>query len=619
MPGLVGIASKKVGDDLLLDRMINSIKHEDFYRIDQHVNTHLGIARVHLGIFNPEPQPIFNEDKSVYIFMDGKIYGYEEEIKKLKGKHETSSDPVFCLQSYEEYGIEFVKNLNGSFVFAIYDSKENKIIIVNDRYGLRPLYYAVNKGKLLFAPEIKAILQDKTFKKELNNEAVSDWFAFGEIFGDKTFFKGIEVLPPASILVYDGQDLSIAQYWDFNYEPDYNKSEDDFVDELVKSFKNALDIRMKDNFRYGVSLSGGLDSRVVVGAINKSKIKNVLSFTFGPSDCDEVKIAKTVAEKSGTKFKAISIAPEMIIANAEKEIFLSDGLDYLGVAFLLPIYRDTITKYLDIVFDGFAFDLLLGGSYLNKRKLKAKSEKELFDMLSQKRLFSDIELKRLFNNEFYETTNNYLLNSFASYSKFEKVKQNHPANMNDYFALHNHVRRLTIMGIVLCRNYVEFSHPTYDNNLIDIILKIPPELRYNHRIYRKFLKKLSPAVAKIPYNKTMIRPNAPLFLWKIGLIYQLGKEFVKKRIWRLSKGRIILSNKRSYVNFEEWFRTDENWNSFFEELLLNESSLSKKYINQDYVKTIFDNLKKGKGIRFIRDPMRIIYLASFELFLKLFF
>lgn len=619
MPGLVGIASKKVGDDLLLDRMINSIKHEDFYRIDQHVNTHLGIARVHLGIFNPEPQPIFNEDKSVYIFMDGKIYGYEEEINKLKGNHETSSDPVFCLQSYEEYGIEFVKNLNGSFVFAIYDSKENKIIIVNDRYGLRPLYYAVNKGKLLFAPEIKAILQDKTFKKELNNEAVSDWFAFGEIFGDKTFFKGIEVLPPASILVYDGQDLSIAQYWDFHYEPDYNKSEDEFVDELVKSFKNALDIRMKDNFRYGVSLSGGLDSRVVVGAINKSKIKNVLSFTFGPSDCDEVKIAKTVAEKSGTKFKAIPIAPEMIIANAEKEIFLSDGLDYLGVAFLLPIYRNTITKYLDIVFDGFAFDLLLGGSYLNKRKLKAKSEKELFDMLSQKRLFSDIELKRLFNNEFYETTNNYLLNSFASYSKFKKVKQNHPANMNDYFALHNHVRRLTIMGIVLCRNYVEFSHPTYDNNLIDIILKIPPELRYNHRIYRKFLKKLSPAVAKIPYNKTMIRPNAPLFLWKIGLIYQLGKEFVKKRIWRLSKGRIILSNKRSYVNFEEWFRTDENWNSFFKELLLNESSLSKKYINQDYVKTIFDNLKKGKGIRFIRDPMRIIYLASFELFLKLFF
>jgi asparagine synthase (glutamine-hydrolysing) len=578
MPGLVGIASKKVGDDLLLDRMINSIKHEDFYRIDQHVNTHLGIARVHLGIFNPEPQPIFNEDKSVYIFMDGKIYGYEEEINKLKGKHETSSDPVFCLQSYEEYGIEFVKNLNGSFVFAIYDSKENKIIIVNDRYGLRPLYYAVNKGKLLFAPEIKAILQDKTFKKELNNEAVSDWFSFGEIFGDKTFFKGIEVLPPASILVYDGQDLSIAQYWDFNYEPDYNKSEDEFVDELVKSFKNALDIRMKDNFRYGVSLSGGLDSRVVVGAINK-----------------------------------------MIIANAEKEIFLSDGLDYLGVAFLLPIYRDTITKYLDVIFDGFAFDLLLGGSYLNKRKLKAKSKKELFDILSQKRLFSDIELKKLFNNEFYETTNNYLSNSFATYSKFKKVKPNHPANMNDYFALHNHVRRLTIMGIVLCRNYVEFSHPTYDNNLIDIILKIPPELRYNHRIYRKFLKKLSPAVAKIPYNKTMIRPNAPLFLWKIGLIYQLGKEFVKKRIWRLSKGRIIFSNKRSYVNFEEWFRTDENWNSFFEELLLNESSLSKKYINQDYVKTIFDNLKKGKGIRFIRDPMRIIYLASFELFLKLFF
>ena len=84
MPRLVGIISEKAVDEQLLNRMVDSIKHEDFYRIDKYINLHFGIARVHLGIFNPEPQPIFNEDKSLCIFMDGKIYDYEDQLNELK-------------------------------------------------------------------------------------------------------------------------------------------------------------------------------------------------------------------------------------------------------------------------------------------------------------------------------------------------------------------------------------------------------------------------------------------------------------------------------------------------------------------------------------------------------
>ena len=299
MPGIVGITPSNL-DNELLEHMISSIKHEEWYGLDKYYDSLFGIARVHLGTFNPEPQPIFNEDKSLCIFMDGKIYDYDEELLKLKDKgHKFNivNDPEFCLHSYEEFGEDFVKKLNGSFVIAICDLKEEKLLLVNDRYGLRPHYYAVNNDKLLFAPEVKAILQDKDFKKELNDETVADFFAFGEILGNKTFFKGIEVLPPASILTYVKGEISIKQYWDFNYEPDYSKTEEEFVDELVKTFKKAVAIRMKDNYRYGVSLSGGLDSRAVVAAIEKNKIKEVLTFTFGPLDCDEVKIAKKVSKK----------------------------------------------------------------------------------------------------------------------------------------------------------------------------------------------------------------------------------------------------------------------------------------------------------------------------------
>ena len=451
MPGLVGIVSEKAVDEQLLNRMIDSIKHEDFYRIDKYISSHFGIARLHLGIFNPELQPIFNEDKSLCIFMDGKIYDYEEEMNRLKEKgykFSFKNDPEFCLYSYEDRGIDFIKNLNGSFVFVIYDFKENKIIIVNDRYGLRPIYYAINNEKLLFAPEVKAILQDKSFKRELNDEAIADFFAFGEILGNKTFFKGIEVLPPASITVWNGK-LSIEQYWDFNYEPDYSKSEDEFVDELVKTFKKAVEIRMKDNLRYGVSLSGGLDSRCVVGAIDKNKRKDVLAYSFGPLDCDEVKIAKKVAKKAGTKFKAIEITPEMIINNAEREIFYSDGMDYIGVSYVPPIHK-TISNDIDVVFTGLTLDTTITNPWLTDEIIKCKSNEELFNILFNKwRFLSDEELSKLFINKYYRKIKTYPLSSFKE--AFYGVKENHPGNMSDHFELRNHTRRWALMGHILIR------------------------------------------------------------------------------------------------------------------------------------------------------------------------
>jgi asparagine synthase (glutamine-hydrolysing) len=197
--------------------MIDSVKHEESYSTDKYFSQHFACARIHLGIFNPQIQPVFNQDKSLCIFLDGKIYDHKDKLNELKNrgyKFIFENDPEFCLHSYEEYGKDFIKTLNGCFVLLIYDFKSKKVIIANDRFGLRVHYYAINNGKLLFAPEAKAILQDETFKKELNDEAVAEFFAFGEFWGEKTFFTGINIMAPASIITYDGRDLSIEKYWE---------------------------------------------------------------------------------------------------------------------------------------------------------------------------------------------------------------------------------------------------------------------------------------------------------------------------------------------------------------------------------------------------------------------
>jgi len=613
MPGIVGITPSNL-DNELFEHMISSIKHEEWYQIDKYLDSFFGIARVHLGIFNPGSQPIFNEDKSLCIFMDGKIYDYDEELLKLKAKgHKFSycNDLEFCLHLYEEVGEDFVKKLNGSFVIVICDFKEEKLLLANDRYGLRPHYYTLNGGKLLFAPEVKAILQDKDFKKELKHETVADFFAFGEILGNKTFFNGIEVLPPASILTYERGEISMKQYWKFNYDPDYSKTEDEFVDELVKTFKRAIDIRTKDKYRYGVSLSGGLDSRSIVAAIEKNKRKDVLAFTFGPLDCDEVKVAKKVADITGMMHKIIEITPEMIIDNGENEVYLSDGLDYIGVSYILPLHR-LIKSNIDAVFTGFALDTSLSSMYLTKEILNTKSDKELFNILHEKMtVFSDKELRKLFVDEYYSKIRAYPLSSFKK--AFDEVKDGRPGNKSNLFGFLNHARRWTLMGHVLMRSAVEDLTPALDNEFINITRTIPPELRLNHSIYRKFLKKLSPELAKIPYNHTMIRVDAPLILWKAGAMYLRIEKKFKRLIWKVSKGKIFIPGKRSYVELNDWLRTNENWKRFIKNLLLDKNALSKTYFNQEYIETLIQEHEEGKK----NNSQKILYLASFELFLKL--
>lgn len=317
MPGIVGVVGTEAKP--LLKAMYNSIKHEDWYLVDEYVSSQFNIARVHLGILNPEPQPIFTEDKTLCITMDGEIYDSRKEKVKV------NNDPEFCLHLYKKFGEDFVNKLNGSFLVVIWDNQNQKLLIANDRYGTKPLYYAHNNGQFLFSSEVKAILQDKKFKREINLEAVAEFFAFEYLLEDKTFFKGINILIPASTLVYQKGQFFIKQYWDFKFEEEYNKPEDYYVKELVSSLKKAVERRMVGDHRFGVSLSGGLDSRSILAAIDKEYLP-IHTFTFGFSGCDEAKIAQKIAKKRGTIHKFLELKPDCFVSSAEKGVWITDGM-----------------------------------------------------------------------------------------------------------------------------------------------------------------------------------------------------------------------------------------------------------------------------------------------------
>jgi len=384
----------------------------------------------------------------------------------------------------------------------------------------------------------------------------------------------------------------------------------------VYKFKRAVEIRMEDTLRHGITLSGGLDSRSVLGAVPKEKRKKLIACTFGSKDSIEVKIALKSSKIAGlTEHDILETSPELILKNAENEVWLTEGRSYIGVSFAYPLLNHVQDK-IDVIFDGYAMDLILGGGYLKKEILRCKNDEQLRKFLHniffKKRIFEDTELVKIFTPMFYNLVKDLPEQSFNN--EFEKVKNSNLGNKSDQMFINTRVTWMQI-GDVPVRDLVEISHPTADNNFIDLIRTIPPEWRINHFIYRKFFKKLSSELATIIYNRTMVRPDAPLLFWKLGLYYIHGRDLLLKKINTFSKGKIQLYNTHNYVDFDAWFRTNVQWQNFFKELLCNKDYKSQKYINQDYVKQLFEESIVGKN----NNAMKLMYLATFELFLQKYF
>jgi asparagine synthase (glutamine-hydrolysing) len=162
MPGLVGFVGDQPPETtkLLLDTMAQKLMHEPWHKVQLHHGEGFGIGRVSLGLSNPEPQPIWSEDKQLCLVMEGEIFGYEDLKQGLIAKghnFKQDNDADFVLHLYQDVGDKFPSYLNGAFVIAICDLREHKLILANDRFGLRPLYYAQHKMNLIFSSGLRAL------------------------------------------------------------------------------------------------------------------------------------------------------------------------------------------------------------------------------------------------------------------------------------------------------------------------------------------------------------------------------------------------------------------------------------------------------------------------------
>ncbi|MDI6788216.1 MAG: asparagine synthase (glutamine-hydrolyzing), partial [Planctomycetota bacterium] len=278
----------------------------------------LGIRRLAIIDLKTGDQPIHNENKTLWIVLNGEIYNFlqlRQDLLKKGHSFYTQTDTEIIIHLYEEYGVDCLKFLHGMFAFAIWDERKGQLFLARDRLGKKPLCYALSDKYLIFASELKAILQNSEIKKEIDLTALDYYLSYYYIPSPYTIFKQIRKLPPASYLVCDASGKTrIEQYWQIDYARKHSLSEAEYCSRIMELLEESVRIRLVSDVPLGALLSGGIDSSAVVGMMAKHSSKPVKTFSIGFTERDysELKYARIVAEYFKTEHYEFIITPKVV-------------------------------------------------------------------------------------------------------------------------------------------------------------------------------------------------------------------------------------------------------------------------------------------------------------------
>ena len=247
MCGIAGFTGMCEDENGVLKSMMDTIAHrgpDSEGEYNENNMVHLGFRRLSIQDLNHGDQPMFNEDKSMVITFNGEIYNFKELREDLIAKGHVfanKADTEVLIHGYEEYGKELLNKLRGMFAFVIWDDKTKTLFGARDFFGIKPLYYTVVDGNLVYGSEIKSILKHPYVKKEVNPEALENYLTFQYSVLPETFFKGIYKLMPGHCFTFKDGEMKIEKYWEPKFEPDNTKTMDEAIDEIDNVVANSIE------------------------------------------------------------------------------------------------------------------------------------------------------------------------------------------------------------------------------------------------------------------------------------------------------------------------------------------------------------------------------------------
>jgi asparagine synthase (glutamine-hydrolysing) len=613
MSGIFGVLDTEHKTDIvnLINTMAVRLTHREWFVARQFADPKCGIAlgQIGIGIFNTAPQPVWNADHTIALVMVGEFYN-RAALEQVTG---ASGDEQIALALYEKQGKDFVCGLDGAFVIAIWDARQNCLWLCNDRFALYPTFTAQVGKRFVFAPEMKAILVDRGVSRALRDDATAEYFRFQHLLGYKTFFRDVMMFPPATILRCDGVTGAVTteRYWDIRRVAPLPASTtfEEAVEEVTRLFRAALAKMTHGSHRIGVFLSGGLDGRSIVGLL-PSSVGPIHTFTFGQVGCRDEVYARQIARVARAQHHYDRYENGNWVKEwADFHLTLTEGFhSWIHMHGLTTLSE--ARQHVDVNISGLGDLLWTQPNFVPRHLVNAPDDiafnSILFELYSQKYTWPGItcaEEKYLYTEAFYPRVRDLAFESFCN----EVRAYDGVAYPQRVFAFNivNHFLRYIIYAGIFGRAYIEYRFPYFDHDLISFCYALPYDLGYDRRLQKAMLLKAAPAFARVPTTDDEL-PIVAEGAWTFAPIAQKLKHAVHKVIPPLFGAHPTL-----YADYEQWLRTDLR--TWAEGILFDERTRARGIYREEALRSLWARHLSGHELWTIG---KIAPVISFELMLR---
>lgn len=496
MPGLVGIVQKQTNGSLdrgLFQRMITALRHRPWYQVDRYLTPEVAVARLHLNIINPAPQPYISENGQLRVFLHGEIYNDETTEMNQLG---------FIAQAYERFGLDFAAQLNGSFVVVLMDAATDLVLIATDRTASKPVFYYQNDAALYFAPELKALLLIPTLPRRINLSATASFLACGHYLNGQALLEDLHPLDNATVLIVSADGVMTHRYWQYAFnEAATDRGIAYYQQAMSELIRQAVCRRIRSQHHYGILLSGGYDSRGILGCyLDERPKESVTTISWGVaedvprSDCA---IAQRLAHRLQLPHTFFPLRMAELAQHVQEFIRLHDGLSDACYNYpeSLKIFSDIRTQL--------GVQVILRGDESFGFSRPACDERTIFEKFSivplersrsyQKILSSDWLL--IFSDAIRQTIcdirakcNAKDINLYQNFVYFDQ-------RLKHYINPLNYMKSLD----------VEVRTPYLDNDILDFLCELPAPYHFGKLFYRDLLVKMFPQML----SEIAIQSNVP--------------------------------------------------------------------------------------------------------------
>lgn len=610
--GLYGLQGQPVDvEDVhaMCDVLVHRGPDDEGYFVDGNIG--MGMRRLSVIDLDTGQQPVSNRSGSVQVVMNGEIYNYRELREALKAQGHifaTAGDTEVIVHLYEEHGIECVQHLRGMFAFSLWDNRLRRLMLVRDRLGKKPLYYGEFQNRLIYASEIKALLQLPYVDRDLNWASVGHLFSFLTTPPTESIVQGIKKLAPGHMLIIGaGKAPQLSCYWDVHFEPDYTRNEQDTVVALRDLLQESVRLRMRSDVPFGAFLSGGLDSSAVVAMMTRETSRPVKTFSIGFSETafNEAPYARQVAQALGTEHQELILEPDVLDILDDLIWYLDEPL---GDSSAIPTYMvaKMAAGQVTVALSGDGGDEIFAGydKYLKEQKERHRDRipypvRKMLGVigagmtegmrgrnflrhialdgderyLDAGNMFGRNTQRALFQPEVAETI---LATDLLAYRRDCLAREHdHWLSAVQYTDIKNYLPLdiMTKVDRMSMAHSLETRSPLLDHKLVEFAATIPPALKLRHGNTKYILKQAMRGML----------PDTIIDRRKQGFAVPLGA----------------------------WFR--EDMNGFVRDLLFSVSSRSRNIFNADYIERLLTLHQRGREA-----DLQLWTLISFELWCRTF-